>query len=46
MFADLLKDRENRYAMINSGIVWAHQQAASARKKGLRRQFWSGAAVV
>jgi transposase len=33
MFADLLKDRENRYAMIDSGIVWAHQQAASARQK-------------
>ena len=34
VFADLLKDRENRYVMIDSSVVRAHQQAATARKKG------------
>jgi transposase len=35
VFADLLKDRENRYVMIDSSVVRAHQQAVTARKKGL-----------
>jgi hypothetical protein len=34
VFADLLEDRENRYGMIDSSVVRAHQQAATARKKG------------
>jgi transposase len=46
VFADLLKDRENRYVMIDSTVVRAHQQAATARKKGLRRRLWGGVAAV
>jgi transposase len=46
VFADLLKDRENRYVMIDSSVVRAHQQAATARKKGLRRPLWSGVEEV
>jgi len=34
VLADLLKDRENRYVMIDSNGVREHQQAATARKKG------------
>jgi len=34
VLADLLKDHKNRYVMIDSSVVRAHQQAASARKKG------------
>jgi len=34
VLADLLKDRENRYVMIDSNVVREHQQAATARKKG------------
>ena len=46
VFADLLKDRENRYVMIDSSVVRAHQQAATARKKGLRRPLWGGVEEV
>ncbi len=34
IFADLPDDQENRYVMMDSSIVRAHQQAATARKKG------------
>ncbi len=46
VFADLLDDRENRYLMMDSSIVRAHQQAATARKKGLRRPLWGAAEEV
>ena len=46
VFADLLKDRDNRYVMIDSSVVRAHQQAAAARKKGLRRALWGGVEEV
>ena len=42
VFADLLKDRENCYVIIDSNVVRAHQQAATARKKGFRRPLWGG----
>ena len=32
IFADLLKDRENRYVWIDSSVVRAHQQAVLAHK--------------
>jgi len=46
IFTDLLKDGENRYVMIDSSVVRAHQQAASARKKGLRTPLWGGVEEV
>ena len=46
VFADLLEDRENRYVMIDSSVVRAHQQAATARKKGLKRALWGGVEEV
>ncbi len=46
VFADLLDDRENRYLMMDSSIVRAHQQAASARKKGPRTPLWGAAEEV
>ncbi len=46
VFADLVKDRQNRYLMIDSTIVRAHQQAAAARKKGARTRLWGVPAVV
>ena len=46
VFEGLLKDRENRYVMIDSSVVRAHQQAASARKKGLRIPLWGGVEEV
>ncbi len=45
VFADLLKGGENRYVMIDSSVVRAHQQAATARK-GLRRALWGGVEEV
>ena len=42
VFADLLRDRENRCVMIESSVVRAHQQAAAARKKGVWRALWGG----
>ncbi len=38
LFADLVADGKNPYLMLDSTIVRAHQQAATGRKKGLRRQ--------
>ena len=46
VFEDLLKDRDNRYVMIDSSVVRAHQQAAAARKKGVRRALWGGVEEV
>ena len=46
VFSDLLRDGENRYVMIDSSVVRAHQQAATARKKGLRRALWGGVEEV
>ena len=46
VFADLLEDRENRYVMIDSSVVRAHQQAATARKKGVKRALWGGVEEV
>ncbi len=46
VFADLLKNGENRYVMIDSSVVRAHQQTASARKKGLRTPLWGGVEAV
>jgi transposase len=46
VFADLVRDRKNRYLMIDSTIVRAHQVAATGRKKGLRRRLWGVPAVV
>ncbi len=46
VLADLLQDRENRYVMIDSSVVRAHQQAATARKKGVRRPLWGGVEEV
>ena len=42
VFADLLKDGENRYVMIDPSVVRAHQQAATAQKKRLRGALWGG----
>ena len=39
VFADLIKDRDNQYLMIDSTIVRAHQQAASG-KGGPRIRRW------
>ncbi len=46
VFADLVKDRKNRYLMLDSTIVRAHQQAVTGRKKGLRTRLWGVRAVV
>lgn len=37
VFKHLAADADNEYAMIDSTIVRAHQHAAGARKKGVRR---------
>jgi putative transposase len=39
VFADLIKDRDNQYLMIDSTIVRAHQQAATG-KGGPRTRLW------
>jgi len=39
VFADLIKDRDNRYLMIDSTLVRAHQQAATG-KGGPRTRLW------
>lgn len=39
VFADLIKDRDNQYLMIDSTLVRAHQQAATG-KGGPRIRFW------
>ncbi|GGH12124.1 hypothetical protein GCM10011586_31190 [Silvibacterium dinghuense] len=46
VFADLLEDRNTRYVMMDSSIVRAYQQAATARKKRLRRPLWGAAEEV
>ena len=39
VFADLIKDRDNQYVMIDSTLVRAHQQAATG-KGGPRTRLW------
>jgi len=39
VFADLIKDRDNQYLMIDSTIVRAHQQAATG-KGGPQTRLW------
>lgn len=39
VFADLIKDRDNQYLMIDSTVVRAHQQAATG-KGGARIRLW------
>jgi len=39
VFADLIKDRDNQYLMIDSTLVRAHQQAATG-KVGPRIRLW------
>jgi putative transposase len=39
VFAALIKDRDNRYLMLDSTIVRAHQQAATG-KGGPRIRLW------
>jgi len=39
IFADLIKDRDNQYLMIDSTLVRAHQQAATG-KGGPRTRLW------
>ena len=39
VFADLIKDRDNQYLMIDSTLVRAHQQAATG-KWGPRTRLW------
>ena len=39
VFADLIKDRDNQYLMIDSTLVRAHQQAATG-KGGPRIRLW------
>jgi transposase len=40
VFRELVADRKNRYLMIDSTIVRAHQQAATGRKKGAPTRLW------
>ena len=40
VFAALVKERDNRYLMLDSTIVKAHQQAATGRKKRARTRLW------
>ena len=40
VFAALLRDRHNRYLMLDSTIVKAHQPAATGRKKGAPTRLW------
>ena len=44
VFADLIKDRDNQYLMLDSTLVRAHQQATtgrgSGRKKGASTRLW------
>ena len=39
VFASLIKDRDNRYLMLDSTLVRAHQQAATG-KGGPRTRLW------
>ncbi len=44
VFADLIKDRDNEYLMLDSTLVRAHQQATTGRgsgqKKGAHVRLW------
>ena len=40
VFQHLAGEADNEYAMIDSTIVRAHQQAATGRKKGARTRLW------
>ena len=44
VFADLIKDRDNQYLMLDSTLVRAHQQATTGRgsgqKKGASTRLW------
>jgi len=44
VFADLIKDRDNQYLMLDSTLVRAHQQATTGRgsgpKKGASIRLW------
>ena len=40
VFHELVRDKKNRYLMLDSTIVRAHQQAATGRKKGMRTSLW------
>lgn len=44
VFADLIKDRDNQYLMIDSTLVRAHQQAATG-KGGPRIRLWGAPEV-
>lgn len=37
VFADLIKDRDNQYLMLDSTLVRAHQQATTGRGSGSKR---------
>jgi putative transposase len=37
VFAELIKDRDNRYLMLDSTLVRAHQQATTGRGSGQKR---------
>ena len=37
VFADLIKDRDNQYLMLDSTLVRAHQQATTGRGSGQKR---------
>ncbi len=45
IFADLVRDKQNPYLMLDATIVKAHQQAATGRKKGAIR-LWGEAEEV
>ncbi len=40
VFADLIKDRDNQYLMLDSTLVRAHQQATTGRGSGSKRWAW------
>src|SRR3954469_13454940 len=40
IFRMLTQDKSNQYLMIDSTIVRAHQQAATAEKRGARTRLW------
>jgi hypothetical protein len=37
VFAELIKDRDNQYLMLDSTLVRAHQQATTGRGSGQKR---------
>lgn len=46
VFQSLICDRSNEYLMIDSSIVRAHAQAATAKRGGLRTRLWGAAQEV